>query len=102
MAPLGTDLPVTGPPDRTFADRFPGRRNHGWQPGQDVWHADRGPGWVWGSGVGRVTVRFETAVSGPGPVATFAVDDDALAPYEPWIPVDHDAPEPMTDAAVAG
>ena len=49
-----------------------------------------------------MTVRFETAVSGPGPVATFAVDDDALAAYEPWIPVDHDAPEPITDAAVAG
>ena len=50
VPPLGTDLPITGPPDRTFADRFPGRRNPGWQPGQDVWHADRGPGWVWGSG----------------------------------------------------
>ena len=31
-----------------------------------------GPGWVWGSGLGRVTVRFETAETGPGPVRTFA------------------------------
>ncbi|NUR98363.1 MAG: DNA polymerase IV, partial [Kribbellaceae bacterium] len=35
-------------------------------------------GWVWGSGRGRVTVRFETADTPPGPVKTFSVDDPAL------------------------
>ncbi len=47
-------------------------------PGADVVHDDHGPGWVWGSGLGRVTVRFETAASGPGPVRTFSLDDPAL------------------------
>lgn len=47
-------------------------------PGADVTHDDHGPGWVWGAGLGRVTVRFETADTGPGPVRTFAVDDPAL------------------------
>ncbi len=44
----------------------------------DVEHTELGLGWVWGSGVGRVTVRFETARTGPGPVRTFAADDPAL------------------------
>ena len=56
--------------------RHPGRQ---WAPGMDVVHAEHGPGWVWGSGVGRVTVRFETAETGPGPVRTFRVDDPDLA-----------------------
>ena len=47
-------------------------------PGADVWHAEYGDGWVWGAGLGRVTVRFETAETGPGPVRTFALDDPAL------------------------
>ncbi|MBV2155965.1 DNA polymerase IV [Kitasatospora sp. SUK 42] len=54
-----------------------------WLPGQDVRHAEFGPGWVQGSGVGRVTVRFETPWSGPGRVRTFAVDDPALEPARP-------------------
>ncbi|MFE0460522.1 DNA polymerase IV [Kitasatospora sp. NPDC058965] len=54
-----------------------------WLPGQDVTHEEFGPGWVQGSGVGRVTVRFETPYSGPGRVRTFAVDDPALAPADP-------------------
>jgi hypothetical protein len=41
-------------------------------------HTEHGDGWVWGSGLGRVTVRFETAETPPGPVRTFAVDDPAL------------------------
>jgi DNA polymerase-4 len=49
-----------------------------WVPGMDVVHADHGPGWVWGSGLGRVTVRFETADTGPGPVHTFADDNPDL------------------------
>ena len=51
-----------------------------WAPGMDVVHAQHGPGWVWGSGVGRVTVRFETAHTAPGPVRTFRVDDPDLVP----------------------
>lgn len=56
------------------------RRPAGWLPGSDVVHATHGPGWVWGSGLGRVTVRFETAETGPGPVRTFAIDDPDLSP----------------------
>ncbi|WP_298327935.1 DNA polymerase IV [Haloactinopolyspora sp.] len=51
-----------------------------WVPGMDVVHLEHGPGWVWGSGRGRVTVRFETAHTPPGPVLTFAADDPALSP----------------------
>ncbi|MET9612763.1 DNA polymerase IV [Kitasatospora indigofera] len=54
-----------------------------WMPGQDVTHTEFGPGWVQGSGVGRVTVRFETPWSGPGRVRTFLVDDPALEPARP-------------------
>jgi DNA polymerase-4 len=41
-------------------------------------HTQYGEGWVWGSGRGRVTVRFETAQTPPGPVRTFAVTDPEL------------------------
>ena len=44
-------------------------RRRQWAPGMDVVHAEHGPGWVWGSGVGRVTVRFETAETRPRPGA---------------------------------
>lgn len=54
------------------------RRRLDWPPGADVEHDDHGRGWVWGAGLGRVTVRFETADSPPGPVRTFADDDPAL------------------------
>ncbi|MFC5149781.1 DNA polymerase IV [Streptomyces aureoversilis] len=54
-----------------------------WLPGLDVRHAEYGAGWVQGSGVGRVTVRFEQPWSEPGRVRTFAVDDPALEPGEP-------------------
>jgi DNA polymerase IV len=55
-------------------------RGRQWAPGSDVVHAEHGPGWVWGSGVGRVTIRFETAETGPGPVRTFRADDPDLEP----------------------
>ncbi|MEZ3183064.1 DNA polymerase IV [Streptomyces pimonensis] len=54
-----------------------------WSAGQDVRHAVHGHGWVQGSGLGRVTVRFETPGSEPGRVKTFLVDDPALEPAEP-------------------
>jgi DNA polymerase-4 len=53
-------------------------RSRPWPPGMDVEHDEHGPGWVWGSGAGRVTVRFETADTPPGPVRTFRADDPAL------------------------
>lgn len=49
-------------------------------PGADVMHDEMGRGWVWGAGLGRVTVRFETRATGPGPVRTFAETDPALHP----------------------
>ena len=60
-----------------------GRRGHRWLPGADVEHTEHGRGWVWGAGLGRVTVRFETWQTGPGPVRTFAEDDPALSRVEP-------------------
>ena len=48
-------------------------------PGMDVVHEAHGQGWVWGSGRGVVTVRFETAQTGPGKVMSFAIDDPALS-----------------------
>ena len=58
------------------------QRTAPYRPGADVVHDEHGPGWVWGSGLGRVTVRFETAQTGPGPVRTFAIDDPALRPAD--------------------
>ncbi|MFL6096684.1 MAG: DNA polymerase IV, partial [Blastococcus sp.] len=54
-----------------------------WWPGQDVAHEDWGAGWVWGRGLGRVTVRFEGPRTAPGPVRTLSADDPKLAPAEP-------------------
>ncbi|MFJ9867091.1 DNA polymerase IV [Streptomyces sp. NPDC101165] len=64
-----------------------------WRAGYDVRHAEYGHGWVQGSGLGRVTVRFETPQSEPGRVRTFFVDDPALESAEPLPLV------PATDAA---
>lgn len=55
-----------------------GRRPE-WAPGSDVVHDEHGPGWVWGSGRGVVTVRFESALTGPGPVRSFSLGDPALS-----------------------
>jgi DNA polymerase-4 len=59
-----------------------------WWPGQDVVHDELGPGWVWGRGLGRVTVRFEGPLTPPGPVRTLPADDPALHPGDPpdWRP----------------
>jgi DNA polymerase-4 len=54
-----------------------------WRPGFDVEHDEHGRGWVWGAGLGRVTVRFETRDTPPGPVRTFAIDDPALRRVDP-------------------
>ncbi|QWC85543.1 DNA polymerase IV [Nocardioidaceae bacterium] len=69
-----------GAPAGTAEESVKPTEEPAYAPGTDVVHDEHGPGWVWGSGLGRVTVRFETALTGPGPVRTFALDDPALAP----------------------
>jgi DNA polymerase IV len=69
------DVPLELP---TITQTEGARRGMGWRPGMDVEHETYGPGWVWGAGLGRVTVRFETADTGPGPIHTFATDDVML------------------------
>ncbi|GHE68018.1 DNA polymerase IV [Streptomyces capitiformicae] len=54
-----------------------------WRAGRDVRHAEYGHGWVQGSGLGRVTVRFETPGSEPGRVRTFRTEDPDLEPADP-------------------
>ncbi len=54
-----------------------------WWPGQDVRHEELGAGWVWGRGLGRVTVRFEGPRTAPGPVRTLAADDPLLHAADP-------------------
>ncbi|MFE7748707.1 DNA polymerase IV [Streptomyces sp. NPDC057428] len=54
-----------------------------WPAGHDVRHEVHGHGWVQGSGVGRVTVRFEEPWTAPGRVRTFRVDDPELQPADP-------------------
>jgi DNA polymerase IV len=58
-------------------------RRQDWPSGMDVEHDQHGRGWVWGSGLGRVTVRFEARETPPGPVLTFSYDDPALHQAEP-------------------
>ncbi|GAA1156266.1 DNA polymerase IV [Ornithinicoccus hortensis] len=64
------------------------RRGETWGTGQDVVHEEFGPGWVWGAGRGRVSVRFEGPLTPPGRVRTFDADDPALQRGEPpdWRP----------------
>ena len=83
--PDGTDDSGDVTEDATVGALEAVTRSRPWAPGMDVTHAEHGPGWVWGSGVGRVTVRFETAETGPGPVRTFRMDDPDLAPRTPVV-----------------
>lgn len=73
-----------------------------WVAGHDVRHAEHGHGWVQGSGLGRVTVRFETPDSEPGRVRTFRVDEPELEAADPLPLVARrpDAPEePLVQAS---
>ncbi|MEU6019226.1 DNA polymerase IV [Streptomyces sp. NPDC047515] len=74
--------PVSGAPEESpaGAEQRAARR---WPAGHDVRHDTYGHGWVQGSGIGRVTVRFEEPESAPGRVRTFRIDDPALQPAEP-------------------
>jgi DNA polymerase-4 len=68
----------TEPDDLPEEVAVPTARQRTWAPGMDVVHDELGQGWVWGSGKGVVTVRFETAETGPGPVRSYPVDDPQL------------------------
>jgi DNA polymerase-4 len=65
------------PPDAPL----PGPPRPAWSPGMDVVHDEMGRGWVWGSGRGVVTVRFETAETPAGPVRSYPIDDPALSAW---------------------
>jgi hypothetical protein len=54
----------------------------------DVTHPAYGHGWVQGAGHGRVTVRFETRSTGPGPVHTFPTADPNLSRADPLTSLD--------------
>jgi DNA polymerase-4 len=91
------DVALEPLPDETAQALSSVMRGRQWAPGTDVVHAEHGPGWVWGSGLGRVTVRFETAETGPGPVRTFRADDPDLVARPRGRHDDHES-EPVTDA----
>ncbi|MFF8353014.1 DNA polymerase IV [Streptomyces chartreusis] len=85
---LAEQQPVEGGEDGAEAvaaargEETPSERK--WLAGQDVRHAEYGHGWVQGSGLGRVTVRFETpGATEPGRVRTFRVEDPGLEAVEP-------------------
>lgn len=86
------------------------RRHEILYPGADIEHDELGRGWVWGTGLGRVTVRFETRRTGPGPIRTFAIDDPALSvpdtlpplPGDGSVPGDRGQPESVGEVRVPG
>ncbi|MFI0961858.1 DNA polymerase IV [Streptomyces sp. NPDC021080] len=79
--PAGTAASPAGTAASSAGEAAPAERR--WPSGHDVRHAEFGHGWVQGSGLGRVTVRFETPYSGPGRVRTFRTDDPQLEPADP-------------------
>ncbi|WP_369779228.1 DNA polymerase IV [Streptomyces sp. R33] len=79
----GPGGPAEAPEGTGAAGEAGPARERRWAAGSDVQHAVYGPGWVQGSGVGRVTVRFERPGSPPGRVRTFRVDDPELEPSDP-------------------
>lgn len=86
--------PVVRPPASGVDDQTDAQQGRAaWRPGADVVHDQHGRGWVWGSGAGLVTVRYESRTSDPGPVRTTCVDDPALRAA---------APEPLSDPLAAG
>ena len=71
-------------PEEPLPDEpLPGPPRPVWSPGMDVVHDEMGRGWVWGSGRGVVTVRFETAQTPAGPVRSYPIDDPALSAWRP-------------------
>ncbi|MFJ2607334.1 DNA polymerase IV [Streptomyces sp. NPDC087425] len=91
------------PPEPVAVEAVP--RERGWAAGHDVRHARFGHGWVQGSGLGRVTVRFETPQDTvAGRVRTFRTDDTELEPAEPLplVLVSPEAEEAGEEAEGAG
>jgi DNA polymerase-4 len=88
------DEAVAGPDPTEAAEQPPLPVEKRWWPGQDVRHDELGAGWVWGRGLGRVTVRFEGPRTAPGPVRTLVADDPALHASDP---PDWRAPHPAGD-----
>ncbi len=84
--PVATDSPDPGvgaPVTAHELDEGWGKHATSIPPGADVRHETHGAGWVWGSGLGRVTVRFEGPTTAPGPIRTFRSDDPLLGPADP-------------------
>ncbi|MFJ2767343.1 DNA polymerase IV [Streptomyces sp. NPDC087300] len=81
----GADESGAGEPEAEAVEEAvgPAPAERRWAAGHDVRHAEYGHGWVQGSGLGRVTVRFETPGSEPGRVRTFRTDDLDLELAEP-------------------
>ncbi|MFD4567197.1 DNA polymerase IV [Streptomyces sp. NPDC058467] len=73
-----------------------------WPAGHDVRHTEYGHGWVQGSGLGRVTVRFETPYSEPGRVRTFRTDDSQLELADPLPLVERRPEDPGPGVADPG
>lgn len=82
--------------DSIEVDITPADQPGHWRATQDVYHPEYGHGWVQGSGLGWVTIRFETRATGPGRIKTLRVDDpdlkhadpvDSLA-WEDWEPAE--------------
>ncbi|MFF3958217.1 DNA polymerase IV [Streptomyces sp. NPDC001890] len=83
-APAGDDGgEPPGDPGAPVPETAEQRAARRWPAGHDVLHETYGHGWVQGSGVGRVTVRFEEPGSTPGRVRTFRIDDPDLRPADP-------------------
>ena len=81
------------PQPPALSTRFSPSPERRWRTGMDVEHSEHGAGWVWGSGRRVVTVRFEGPTTAPGPVRTFASDDEHLSESAP---PDWAAPPPRT------
>lgn len=96
--PAAEERSADEPAEQAAPETPPAERR--WPSGHDVRHAEFGHGWVQGSGLGRVTVRFETPWSDPGRVRTFRTDDPQLEPADP-LPLVERRPEDA-DAFPAG
>ncbi|MZE68407.1 DNA polymerase IV, partial [Streptomyces sp. SID5789] len=79
----GAEGPAEEPESEPAAEHRPAPAERRWPSGHDVRHTRFGHGWVQGSGLGRVTVRFETPYSRTGRVRTFPMDDPELTPAAP-------------------
>lgn len=101
-APTGAEEDAAGPqgppPAPGGGGEPAGERR--WAAGADVRHSVYGPGWVQGSGLGRVTVRFEGPGSAPGRVRTFRTDDPELEPSDP-LPLVPEGGQPLPSAGAS-